>query len=83
MTIINHLNSKYTAFESGNASDGSKYAWINGKTLSESTLGIIYYPGDRMVSYQALNNSRARSSIMNNDSDLRIDLLESIAKFIK
>lgn len=70
-TIVDFLNSKYTVFANGTASDGSQYAWTNGPSVSESTLGIIYYPEDRMVVYQPLGSAanakamtRAISSIM-------------------
>lgn len=56
-TIINYLNSKYTVFANGTYEDGSQYAWINGTSVAESTLGIIYFPTDRMVIYQPLGSS--------------------------
>lgn len=70
-TIVDFLNSKYTVFAKGTASDGSKYAWTNGPSVSESTLGIVYYPKDKMVVYVPLESAanakamtRAISSIM-------------------
>lgn len=55
-TIIDYLNSKYTVFASGTAADGSQYVWINGSNKAESTIGIIYYPEDRMVTYIPLGS---------------------------
>lgn len=63
-TIVGYLNSKYTAFANGTASDGSQYAWTNGPSVAESTLGIIYYPRDQKVVYQSLGlaaNTKARN----------------------
>ena len=72
-TIVDFLNSKYTVFANGTASDGSQYAWTNGASVSESTLGIMYYPEDRMVVYVPLGSAaneesmtRAISSNMSN-----------------
>lgn len=55
--IVDYLNSKYTIFTNGTAADGSQYAWTNGSSVAESTLGIIYYPEDRMVVYQPLGSA--------------------------
>lgn len=55
--IVDYLNSKYTIFANGTAADGSQYAWTNGSSVAESTLGIIYYPEDRMVVYQPLGSA--------------------------
>lgn len=55
-TIVDFLNSKYTVFANGTASDGSQYAWTNSPSVAESTLGIAYYPEDRMVVYQSLSS---------------------------
>lgn len=70
-TIVEFLNSKYTVYANGTASDGSKYLWTNGPSVSESTFGIIYYPEDRMVVYKPFDSAanakamtRAISSIM-------------------
>ena len=70
-TIVEFLNSKYTVFAKETASDGSKYAWTNGPSVAESTLGIVYIPKDRLVIYQPLGSvantkamSRAISSII-------------------
>ena len=63
-TIVDYLGSKYTVFADGTAADGSQYAWTNGPSVAESTLGIIYYPYDRMVQYLPLGsaaNAKARS----------------------
>ena len=56
-TIVDFLNSKYTVFANGTASDGSQYAWTNGPSVAESTLGIVYYPKDRLVVYQPLGSA--------------------------
>lgn len=71
--IVDFLNSKYTVFANGTASDGSRYAWTNGSSEAESTLGIIYYPEDRMVVYLPLGSAantksmkKAISSIVSN-----------------
>lgn len=55
--IIDYFNSKYTVFASGTAQDGSQYAWTDGATLAESTMGIIYSVADGYVNYQLLNYS--------------------------
>lgn len=75
-TIVDFLNSKYTVYANGTASDGSQYAWTNGPSVAESTMGIIYYPEDRMVYYQPLGSAanakamtRAISSIVS-DAEL-------------
>lgn len=63
-TIVDYLESKYTVFADGTAADGSQYAWTNGPSVAESTLGIMYYPEDRMVVYIPLGsaaNAKARS----------------------
>lgn len=44
-------------FANGTAADGSQYAWTNGPSVAESTMGIIYYPEDRMVYYQPLGSA--------------------------
>ena len=63
-TVLDYFNSKYTVFEKGTAEDGSQYAWLNGASLAESTLGIIYFPQDKMIIYQPLgsaaNNAKVR-----------------------
>lgn len=56
-TIVDYLGSKYTVFANGTAADGSQYAWTNGPSVAESTMGIIYYPEDRMVYYQPLGSA--------------------------
>lgn len=75
-TIVDYLGSKYTVFANGTAADGSQYAWTNGPSVAESTMGIIYYPEDRMVYYQPLGSAanakamtRAISSIVS-DAEL-------------
>ena len=55
--VLNSFNEKYVVFEKGTSADGSQYAWINGATLEESTLGIIYKPNDKMIIYQPLNGT--------------------------
>lgn len=75
-TIIDYLNSQYTVFPNGTYEDGSQYAWINGTSVAESTLGIIYFPADKMVIYQPLGSSAHTKSktlavkVIENDSDL-------------
>lgn len=63
-TIVNYLGSKYTVFSNGTAADGSQYAWTNGPSVAESTLGVVYYPGDKMVVYQPLS-AAANAKIRN------------------
>ena len=63
-TIVNYLGSKYTVFSNGTAADGSQYAWTNGPSVAESTLGVVYYPGDKMVVYQPLGTA-ANAKIRN------------------
>ena len=57
--IVNHLNSKYTVFAKGTSEDGSQYAWTDGTTLEESSMGIVYSVARGYVSYQLLNTSKA------------------------
>lgn len=69
--VLNSFNEKYVVFEKGTSADGSQYAWINGATLEESTLGIIYKPNDKMIIYQPLNGTanakvNSMSRAMNN-----------------
>lgn len=80
-TIVDYLGSKYTVFANGTAADGSQYAWTNGPSVAESTLGIIYYPEDRMVVYQPLGsaaNAKARSM-----SSYSITIDNSLANQVK
>ncbi len=56
-TVLQYLRSQYVVFEKGTASDGSQYAWINGATFAESSMGILYFPADNMIIYQSLNTS--------------------------
>lgn len=51
--IVNYLNSLYTVYEKGTKEDGSRYAWINARSISESTMAIIYYPIEGNVVYMA------------------------------
>lgn len=62
-TIVDFLNSKYTVFANGTASDGSTYAWTNGPSVAESTLGIMYYPEDKMVVYVPLGSAANAKAI--------------------
>ena len=69
--VVKTFNEKYVVFDKGTLADGSQYAWINGATVAESTLGIVYKPNDRMIIYQPLNgtaNAKTNSMIraMNN-----------------
>ena len=75
--VLNSFNEKYVVFEKGTPADGSQYAWINGATLEESTLGIIYIPNDKMIIYQPLNGTanakvNSMSRTMNNQYMKRI-----------
>ncbi|MGN0234064.1 MAG: hypothetical protein ACI4B5_06565 [Bacteroidaceae bacterium] len=56
-TVIDYFGSKYNVFEKGTYEDGSQYAWIDGPTVAESTLGIIYIPADRTIMYQPLGSA--------------------------
>lgn len=65
-TIIDYLNSKYAVFANGTSEDGSQYAWTNGPSVAESTMGIIYVPANNIVTYQSLGsaaNAKARNTI--------------------
>lgn len=66
--VLEYFNSKYTVFEKGTTGDGSQYAWLNGTSLSESTLGIIYIPQNNMIIYQPLGSAsnNAKVQMMNN-----------------
>ena len=75
--VLNSFNEEYVVFEKGTPADGSQYAWINGATLEESTLGIIYKPNDKMIIYQPLNGTtnakvNSMSRTMNNQYMKRI-----------
>lgn len=72
-TVVDYLNSKYYKFDKGTAADGSQYAWVNKSTFAASTMGITYFPKDRMVIYVPINDpltSRYNeiSSLMKRDS---------------
>lgn len=56
-TVVDYFNSKFNKFANGTAADGSQYAWIDGATVAESTVGVIYFPNDRMVVYQPLGTA--------------------------
>lgn len=62
-TVLDYFNSKYTVFEKGTAEDGSQYAWLNGASLAESTLGIIYFPQDKMIIYQPLGSAANNAKV--------------------
>ena len=47
--VVEYLGSLYTVFEKGTSADGSQYAWIDGASLEKSTIGITYFPEDKMV----------------------------------
>ena len=71
--IVDYLNSKYTIFANGTAADGSQYAWTNGSSVAESTLGIIYYPEDRMVVYQPLGSAANAKAVTIAISSILLD----------
>ena len=56
-TFINELNSKYTVFEKGTPADGSQYAWTNGATMAESSIGITYIPKNNAITYQLIKKT--------------------------
>lgn len=62
-TVLDYFNSKYTVFAKGTAEDGSQYAWLNGASLAESTLGIIYFPQDKMIIYQPLGSAANNAKV--------------------
>lgn len=55
-TVVDYFNSKYYKFDKGTAADGSQYAWVNKSTFAESTMGITYFPKDKMVIYVLLKD---------------------------
>lgn len=61
--IIDYLNSKYTIFAKGTYEDGSQYAWTNGPSVAESTMGITYFPADRLVMWQLLGSAANAKAI--------------------
>ena len=61
-TVVDYFNSKYYKFDKGTAADGSQYAWVNKANLAEVTMGIMYYPKDRMVIYVPINTATSTSS---------------------
>lgn len=56
-TIVDYLNSKYTVFANGTASDGSSYAWTDGPSITESSLGITLNPTQKYVTYISLQSA--------------------------
>lgn len=56
-TVMDFFNSKYTVFPNLTEEDGSQYAWTNGPSLAESTLGIIYFPDDKTIYYEPLGSA--------------------------
>lgn len=66
-TFIDYLNSKYKVFASGTAADGSQYAWTDGPTVAESTLGIIYRPESNLINYQPLGVAAKAKSIISSE----------------
>lgn len=72
-TVVDYFNSKYYKFDKGTAADGSQYAWVNKSTFAESTMGITYFPKDKMVIYVLLKDPLTSrmddvSSLMKRDS---------------
>ena len=61
-TVVDYFNSKYYKFDKGTTADGSQYAWVNKSTFAESTMGITYFPKDRMVIYVPINTATSSSS---------------------
>ena len=55
-TFVEFLNSKYTVYEKGTLADGSKYKWINGATIAESSMGVTYFPTKKTILYQQIKN---------------------------
>lgn len=73
-TIVDYLNSKYTVFANGTASDGSQYAWTDGPSVAESTLGVIYKPEDKQVIYQQLGSSSSAKTLTRAVSSFTTDV---------
>ena len=72
-TVVDYFNSKYYKFDKGTAADGSQYAWVNKSTFATSTMGITYFPKDKMVIYVLLKDPLTSrmddvSSLMKRDS---------------
>ena len=61
-TVVDYFNSKYYKFDKGTTADGSQYAWVNKSTFATSTMGITYFPKDRMVIYVPINTATSTSS---------------------
>lgn len=61
-TVVDYFNSKYNKFDKGTAADGSQYAWVNKSTFATSTMGITYFPKDRLVIYVPINTATSSSS---------------------
>lgn len=53
--VVELMTSKYVVFANGTMEDGSQYAWTDGASVKEATMGIIYTPKNRMLIYQTLN----------------------------
>lgn len=58
--ITDFFNKNFTIYEPGTPEDGSRYTWLNGSTIAESTMGIVYSVGDKIVQIQQLNTSSAK-----------------------
>ena len=61
-TIIDFLNSMYNVFEQLTEKDGSQYAWINGLSISDASMGIVYIPSLQYVIYQSLGSTSNSSA---------------------
>ena len=77
-TIIDYLNSKYTVFAKGTYEDGSQYAWTNGPSLSESTMGITYVPANRLVTWVPLGSAANVKAV-----NRAVNVAETDKEFVK
>lgn len=59
-TVVDYFNGRYNIYEKG--TDSSQYAWIDGTTTANSSVGILYIPASNVVSYTSLNSSNSAKS---------------------
>jgi hypothetical protein len=61
-TVVKSFSTNYTVYEKGTLSDGSQYGWIDGTSLENSSIGILYYVEDKIISYVLLSANKNSAS---------------------
>ena len=82
--VVEYFNSRYNTFANGTAPDGSQYAWTDGSTVQESSLGIIFIPQNNMIIYQPLGsaanaNSKRTTSLSISTENSLINQVKSVS----